>query len=144
MVESFRSNCDLVKDTQGLATMEYLVLLLSSIVLLISSWSFFSDRTQESTEDAAVAIRRMEGRGSNASVVRVSGEVGKVGGLSAGDVSSALGVLPLGGPRSTTEADSSGEASESAFINRLQDFRGRESRARPDDGSKSLLYIPWS
>ena len=50
------------QSTLGLSTAEYLVLLLVAVVTGMLAWSLFSDSTGESTDEAGVAIRTMEGQ----------------------------------------------------------------------------------
>ena len=68
MLEEGKSRTQhLLKETRGLSTTEYLVLLLAAVVTSMLAWSLFSDSTEESTDEAGVAIRDMEGQAGNLS-----------------------------------------------------------------------------
>ena len=74
MVEAgTRWRWNLWKDTRGLSTTEYVVLLLVAVVTGMLAWSLFSDSTGESTDEAGVAIRTMEGQAGNLSAQNWTG-----------------------------------------------------------------------
>ena len=56
----------IVRDTDGLSTTEYLLILLGIVVAGVFAWSTFSESLHQRSEDAALAIRDMQGRTSHA------------------------------------------------------------------------------
>ena len=116
---------ELFGDSRGLSTTEYLVVLLSVVLTGILAWSVFNNSTEGSTDDAAFAIRTMEGRAGGGSAVIINGQTDNIGRFQ-GDqgVSSEFGSLPEGRTASSSETSNSGNSSAgNAFIESVNDSR---------------------
>ena len=61
----------IVRNTHGLSTTEYLLILLGIVVAGVFAWSTFSESLHQRSEDAALAIRDMQGRQSHATDVLI-------------------------------------------------------------------------
>ena len=119
----------LFEDNRGLTTTEYILILLGIVALAASAWSLFTDSTTESTEEAGIAIRDMEGRAANVGL-SVLGQAQGVGGhLPNGQAPQEIGTLPSGAPpassssSSDSAAISSSGSSGSSFLDHINSYK---------------------
>ena len=113
MVTGFKNN--LFEDSRGLTTTEYLLILLGVVALAASAWSLFTDSTSETTNEAGIAIRDMEGRAGNAALAILGQTQGVGGHLPNGRAPQEIGTLPEGAPSASSETSNSGNSSNSSF-----------------------------
>lgn len=148
----------LLRDTRGLSTVEYILILVIVAITALLLWQTFGSSVGSRVDQATQSVSGMDGRGGGASGAVASGDSagsatamaiteGRAEGSATNDSegSSAMGAAGGGGGEdgegaSTGRARRAGEAEGAAAG---FDEGGGESAELPDDGPDLFLWIGW-